>query len=326
MLKRALYPDPPPSPESKSIFDTKTSAINIVASAQGGQDDIKQIRDDALWLSGERKLDEITSLRIVVLERQTRPAVQLQESSLTDDLPKAGGSLKGSRFQPALSASRSVLLAKSSANGDSAANDSNQVDVRRNRLFSIYLAERQYRIKTCRLLVFSALLRARDGDTTASGGLSTTPDWVGKVGNDILSAWDISGESEISGRNIFVDGIDAIQLRIRGLESGCGWFPDEGPQEPIQVAWCESHVIDLVTILEIILALFGSLAQLSRSDAVLSWFNLMSDYGFFEAFEPVSDAIVHCTGLLTSVSHCENFTIPTKCRFSLSYLSSLSRA
>ncbi|KAL8873491.1 MAG: hypothetical protein Q9174_001047 [Haloplaca sp. 1 TL-2023] len=289
LIKRALHPDPRPSSDSKAIFDTKTSAINTVASAQGGQDDIKQIRDDALWLSGEGKLDEVSSLRLVVLERQTRPGVQLQELSLTDDLPKAGGSFNGSRFQPALSASRSVLLAKPSTNGDSSTNHPNQVDVRRSRLFSIYLAERQYRIKTCRHLVLSALLGARDDDNPASGGSTTAPDWTGKIGKEILSAWNISGECEISGGNILVDGIDAIRSRIRGLESGCGWFADKHPREPVEAAWCESQVIDLVTILEIILALFGSLPQLSRSDAVLSWFKLMSDYGFFEAFEPVSN-------------------------------------
>lgn len=291
LLKRSLYPDSPPSPESKSNFETKTSAINVVPSPQGRYN-IKQIQDDALWLSGEAKVNEVAALRIVVLGRQTRPAAQLQESCLAHDLPSTGGSLNGSRFQPALSASRSILLSKPAANGINTAEPSDSDTVRRSRLFNIYLSERQYRIKTCKHLIITALLRAGDGKARPSGRSSSIPEWVDKAGNDILTAWDIQGVSQLSSKNIFIDGIDAIRSRIRGLEGGCGWFPDRGPREPIEAAWCESQVIEMVAILEILLAMFGNLARLSRSDVLLSWFKLMSDYGFFEAFEPVSQVIL----------------------------------
>ncbi|KAL9577936.1 MAG: hypothetical protein Q9212_006044, partial [Teloschistes hypoglaucus] len=287
LLKRSFTPDLEPTSEARSTFNTKTSAINTVPSTQG-RFDIKQIKDDSLWLSTEAKLNEVAALRIVVLERQTRPAEHLQHSSLADDrsIALGAGSLNGSRSQPTFSLSRSALLPQPTSSESLPSETFDSDNARRARLIKIYLAEQRYRLKTCRYLVITASCRVGDGKGASSGRLSSTPKWVDSVGNDILSAWDIKGVSHYGGRNIFLSGIDALRARIRGLEEGSDWFQDEGVQESVEAAWCENQIIEMVAILETMLVMLGNLTQMSRSGVVSSWFRLMSDYGFFEIFEP----------------------------------------
>ncbi|KAL9595881.1 MAG: hypothetical protein Q9179_004807 [Wetmoreana sp. 5 TL-2023] len=325
ILKRSFYPDSPPTNESKSSFETKTSAINVVPSALGRYD-IKQIQDDTLWLSAEAKINEVAALRIVVLERQTRPAAQLQESSLTDNAPLGGSSLNGSRFQPALSASRSALLSKPTNNDVTATEPWESNDARRTRLFHILLAERRYRIKTCRYLIITALCSSGDGRARANQGLASVPAWVEKVGHEILTTWEVYGVSRLSGKNIFIDGVDAVRSRIRGLEEGSGWFQDRGLQESIEAVWCESQILEMVAVLETMLAMFIGLTQLSRSDVVLSWYRLMSDYGFFEVFKPVSEVTLTTRHPIDKSSHFRISMIPMNYSFSPSRLSSPLRS
>ncbi|KAI4253905.1 MAG: hypothetical protein LQ352_003413 [Teloschistes flavicans] len=287
LLKRSFTPDLGPTSEARSTFNTKTSAINTVPSAQG-RFDIQQIKDDTLWLSTEAKLNEVAALRIVVLERQTRPAEHLQDSSLADDrsIALGAGSFNGSRTQPTLSVSRSAWLPQPTSSERLPTEAFDSDDARHIRLFKIYLAERRYRLKTCKYLAITASCRVGDGKAASSGLLGSTPKWVDSVGNEILTAWDIQGVSEYGGRNIFLSGIDTLRARIRGLEEGSGWFRDMGLQEAVEASWCESQIIEMVAVLELMLVMLGNLTQMSRSGVVSSWFRLMSDYGFFETFEP----------------------------------------
>lgn len=284
LLKQSFSSAPPPTSQTRPAFETKTSAINLVPSARGRYD-IKQIQSDSLWLSAEAQIDEIAALRIVVLEWQTRPAAQLQESGLAADI--SGRSFNGGISLSAYSASRSLLrsriLPESSADPD----DANNSDARRSRLFSIYLAECRFRLETCRFIVFTALCKSGADRTSFDKPSGAIPAWVESVGHEILTAWDIYGVSKITGRNILLSGIDALQSRLKRLEEGCGWFRDKEQQEHIQVAWCECQILESLAVMETILFIVGSFTQVPRSGVINSWFRLMSDYGFFEVFEPV---------------------------------------
>ncbi|KAL8717947.1 MAG: hypothetical protein Q9225_004866 [Loekoesia sp. 1 TL-2023] len=290
LLKRSLSPSSPPTAQTRSSFETKTSAINIVPSAQGRYN-IKQIQDDSLWLSAEARIDEVAALRLVILEWQTRPAAQLRDSSLADDIPGLGGSIRGSILQPVFSASTLLLRSQPLQDRSVSIDYSQDTDARRTRLLEIYLTESRFRLETCKYLVFTALCRAGDGTSSASRHSSLLPVWVETVGHDIFTSWDIHGVSKLTGKNILISGIDAIRSRIKSLEDGCGWFRDKDEQKAIQGVWSESQILEMLAIMEIMLVNFGALTQLSRSDVVLAWYKLMSDYGFFEVFEPVSKVV-----------------------------------
>ncbi|KAL8942916.1 MAG: hypothetical protein Q9216_001391 [Gyalolechia sp. 2 TL-2023] len=282
LLKHSFSSYPPPTAQTRSSFETKTSAINIVPSAQGRYD-IGQIQEDSLWLSAEARIDEVTALRIVILEWQTRPAAQLQESVLVADVPALGRSFGGSSFQPAISSTNPIFAYQALPIDTRSTEYLQSADARRGRLLEIYLAESRFRLETCKYLVFTALYETGDGNAAAS---SSVPDWVEAVGHEILTSWDLLGVSKLLGNNTLVSAIDAIRACVKSLENGCGWFRDKDAQEPFQAVWCEGQILDILAIMEIMLVSAGALTQLSRSDVVLAWFRLMSDYGFFDTFEP----------------------------------------
>ncbi|KAL9020002.1 MAG: hypothetical protein Q9185_002741 [Variospora sp. 1 TL-2023] len=283
LLKQSFSSVPPPTSQSRAAFETKTSAINLVPSARGRYD-IKQIQNDSLWLSAEAHIDEIAALRIVILEWQTRPAAQLQESGLPADIP--GPSFIGGTSLSAYSASRSLLRSRGFLGGSTNSVEANNVDATRRRLFSIYLAECQFRLETCRFLVLAALCKLGDGRTSIEKHPGANQVWVDSAGHEILTAWDIYGVSKITGRNILLSGIDALRSQLKRLEEGCGWFRDKEQQEHLQAEWCECQILESLAVMETMLVMVGSFTRVPRSGVINSWFKLMSDYGFFEVFEP----------------------------------------
>ncbi|KAL8952756.1 MAG: hypothetical protein Q9222_001341 [Ikaeria aurantiellina] len=284
LLKQSLAPPPTPSTQSKSTFETKTSAVHVVPSTQGRYD-IKQIQRDTLWLSDQTQIDEVTALRLVILEQQTQPVAQLQETSQAGDVSFIGGSSVGSRFQPAFAASQSVLLSKTSPD-DIVTRSFEEDDVtRRSRLFSLYLAERQHRLKACKYLVVAALYQSENGESRQTQHSKSVPRWAEDLGYEILTAWGIAGTSQPSDKNVAKRGIDALRSRINGLETGSGIFREQGPQESLEATWCECQILEMVVILEILLVIFLVLDNPPPPSSVTSWFRLMNDYGFLENFE-----------------------------------------
>ncbi|KAL8767993.1 MAG: hypothetical protein Q9209_005664 [Squamulea sp. 1 TL-2023] len=283
LLRISLLPSPPPTAQTKSTFDTKTSAINIVPSAHG-RFDIKQIQNDTLWLSAKAAIDEVTALRIVILEWQTRPAFQLQNSNAADALPSFVGSINGSTFQPALSAVR--WTPGQLSNDAITADSTHSEEARRKRLFSIYLVERRYRIKTCSYLVSNAHAEPDNGRTKPNQPSCALPHWAKEIGHDILNSWDVPGFFKKTGKNVLGSGIGVLRARIKDLEEGCSWFSGGDLQGLAEVEWYQNQILDMVAILDIILNVLATQARLPQAGLVLSWFTLMNNYGFFEVFEP----------------------------------------
>ncbi|KAG4218397.1 hypothetical protein PC116_g33123, partial [Phytophthora cactorum] len=68
----------PPSDKSphNAAFVKKTAAIQVTP-APNDKYDINTIKEDALWLSKNARINEIAALRVVVIEFQSRPRNQL---------------------------------------------------------------------------------------------------------------------------------------------------------------------------------------------------------------------------------------------------------
>ncbi|KAL8673816.1 MAG: hypothetical protein Q9168_001781 [Polycauliona sp. 1 TL-2023] len=274
LLKVALLQSPPPAAQTKSNFETKTSAINVPPSAQG-RFDIKQFQNDTLWLSGKATIDEVTALRVVVLEWQSRPTFRLLRCTSTSDVPSFGAALSGSSFQPALSPVRPNLEFGLSPEEAGTSELINSEETRRRRLFSIYLEERLYKINTCNYLLRNARIRTEVGGASTSKRSSAIPCWVDQIGHDLLDTWHVPGV-----------GIDLLKTRIKDLEEGCQWFSSDAMQESIMVEWCQSQILEMMAILDVLLNVLTIQDQFPNGDFVRRWFNLMNDHGFFEQFQP----------------------------------------
>lgn len=279
-LENPFSPFHAPTPQTKASFETKTSAINLAPSPHGCYD-IQQIKDDSLWLSKETNIDEVAALRITVLEWQSRPAFKLLREDLGDTAKVAGNASS----QVAFAASQSSLLASSSFVGRNATTNFDAVNARRERLLEVYLSERRSILKTCEHIVFAALC---DPTSPESKGKNTHQSgWIVKLGQDILSAWNIYGNVRDTRKNFFIVAIEAIELRLQSLESGCGWLQDEGSRDKLEMAFARNQILEMIHTMQIILMLLESSTKISRSDVCLRWFRLMASFGFFEDLQPV---------------------------------------
>lgn len=288
LLARALSPYSTPTAQTKSSFETKTSAINIPPSFNGRYD-IKELKDDSLWLSDRMKIDEIAALRIVVLEWQKRPANRMLLDSPYDEKIQFGPSIRENGLKTSISSPRhaaprnQVGLEKS----NNCSFDSSHA--RRQRLVHIYLSERRYILKTSEHIAFSALFEAslnasyNSGERVIRQALSMSG-WIEEIGNEILAFWNLNGVTHENGKNIIQNCVDALQSRIENLEMAKGWLQDEDIGESIELAWGENQVLEMIHIMQIMLTLLNSSKQITRTDALLTWFRFIGKYCFFETF------------------------------------------
>ena len=286
MLIQPFLPFPAPNPQTKASFETKTSAISVAPSPHGRYD-ITQIKDDSLWLSNKADIDEVSALRITVLEWQSRPAAKLLREDLNDSVASAQAN-GGASSQAALGASLFLTPTGPAFSGKDVAISFDTLDARRQRLLELYLSERRYLIKTCEHIISKALYESTSDDGRDTSICEGGCGWIITLGHNILSNWDIHGHVRQSSKNFFVVTTDAIDARIRALESGSGWSDGGDIYEELELAYERNQILEIIHAMQIMLILLNSSIKLPRSDACLGWFRLMFRFRFFESFQPVS--------------------------------------
>lgn len=291
LLTRPFSPYSPPTPQSKSYFETKTSAINVLPSAQGRYN-IKEIQDDTRWLSTTTNINEIEALRIAVLEWQTRPAERLLLGSPHDDATDYRKTLSVNGL--AASFQRSTQSRPPSSNQD-ASKTFDSAEARRDRLLSIYLSERRYILKTSEHLLSVAVFGAAQPEKLAEPSLgskskgkspkrperSERSDWIEEVGNDIYAIWNVDGLMEDSGENFIVTAVKALQFRVDSTERGSGWFEQE-PRDTIEAAWARNQSLEIIHIMQAMLTLLNSSTNVTRCDSLVAWFRFVAKYSFLQ--------------------------------------------
>jgi nuclear pore complex protein Nup188 len=288
-LSRPFIAFPSPSQQSSFAFGQRTSAINV-APVASGKYDINQIKEDALWLSKESNINEVGALRVVLLEWQTRPATQLlsgfSEEEVASVRDAAGGSALGSSI---FLSNSSILSVSSSQQSDATAFNSDEN--RRQRLLKLYLSERRYILKVSESLIRAGL---SDNGFTASpmskgkGKEKDDTNRAGRIGRTILNARIFGGEAGRSGKPFLIECIEALQERVTALETGSGWFKDEGGRLGPEEAWVKNQILEMIHIMQIMFLLLDAQSDITLSSVALAWLRLMSKYAFFDRFEPVS--------------------------------------
>ena len=286
ILARSFSPYSAPTSQTKASFETKTSAINVTPSPHAHYD-IKEIKDDTLWLSKETNIDEVAALRITLLEWQTRSAVQLLRGSPGDQATNLTGTRGINQLQASFFDPGSSLLAKSSFLGESEPSfDDNKA--RRQRLLETYLSERRYILKTSEYVTFDAPCNGMDGSDKATSQAKRKPDWLDEVGSSILSSWSVEEGSKASRRSLVIETVESLRARFEALKDGSGWLADQGVEEHIELAWGRNQLVEAIHIMQILLNVLEFFPILLKSPAVLAWFRLMSECGFFEVLQLVS--------------------------------------
>jgi nuclear pore complex protein Nup188 len=252
---------------------------------------LDEIKQDTLWLGKQAQIDEVSALRIVVLEWQNRPNSQLlgrfseeeitslQEVSGIDSLSLSVGDVQAIELPQYSGVQRA-----------DASTDSSQGS-RRFRLFHLCLTEKLHILKVSQRLFSAALRRRMPSNHELSGR------------EEIMNQVPRSTNLEGLGKSIFglqEEGtrkhddltspekcIKAIRLRIDNLENGRVWFTSDGLEVEIAFTWYANNLEELVQIIQILFLQLQLSKVIPSSELLLSWLRLMVEYEFLGPIVPV---------------------------------------
>jgi len=269
LLKRFDEPYAKPSQQTRSSFEELTSAINV-APTWTGKYDIKQIKEDALWLSKETGLDEVHALRYTVLELQLHSEDHLLQGSVEADDTALGLSLEKSSLL------RSVL-GKQATEVKSAVSQTAQE--RRVRLLHLFLGESQHLAKVRELVVFSKTCSLQE----------KIPAWLSGLGGQLLESWNVSGGNLSSH---FPEVYSALERDILSIRSGCPWVREDDSEEDLQRAWTRKHALDMLHRLRTMVHIAEASDQLPSAGVLTKWFEFLAVNHFFVHPDVLSPSIL----------------------------------
>lgn len=276
LLSQPFDAFPPPSPETKTRFEQKTSAINVTPSPNS-RFDLKVIKEDTLWLSQAVDVDEVSALRIVVVEAQNRTAAQLLGQFSEEELAGIREAAGNSKYSSAIPMS----LLSQGADPELVRSAFASQDSRRQRILHTYLVERRCLLKSIETLL--QLVRdcsSQDQDSTRDKSPEVSKPWLQTKASEILQ--------KFGPRNVFLTrAFSAIKAIAIKSESGSGCFAQNGGNNEIEVAWTTSHLSEMIHVMEIVFDLLASNPEITSANVIDQWLHLIQDCGFFESLSLV---------------------------------------
>lgn len=282
VLSKPFQPFQPPNAQSKSTFETKTAAIHVTPS-DNDQYNIDEIKEDTKWLSAKANIDEVSALRIVLLEWQARPCTQLlagftEEETLSVQDAAGGANLGSSTFLP-----KSTILAATGSGMGQNFVAFHSKERRQLRIMETYLTERVHILKISDLLARVGAAAAHASSSTSNTRPNANaPAWIEELGKRIFS-------SQTTG--FIKEGTQALQSRFQNIDNGSGWYKDvpEGNEEAEEM-WGQSQLAEAIVILQLIFTYVDSTPNLFSSDVVVDWFEAMASCQFCRNIQPPSQS------------------------------------
>ncbi|KAL1969435.1 hypothetical protein VTN77DRAFT_8873 [Rasamsonia byssochlamydoides] len=293
LLSHSLAPFAPPSAKSKSEFESKTAAINVATSPQAPYN-LDEIKSDALWLSQNAGIDEVTALRITVLEWQNRPNARLLARFSAEEATSLQDATSVDNFRVSLAGPQVMdILKKTTPGGADDSTDFSSEESRRLRLRHIYLSERSHILKTSRKLLSLSLRDKIPSDagrkTVPSNGKETAREHSLRSLGETIFKNKTSGEES---NRFLEDCIKAVQIRLTDFQSGGGWLSAAQSDAETEDTWRTTLIDEIVHIMQIIFLHLQSSDTIPTGGLLLSWLHLMADYRFLESLSiPCEDPL-----------------------------------
>ncbi|KAH7409165.1 nucleoporin-like protein [Cadophora sp. MPI-SDFR-AT-0126] len=299
LLENPYAAYPPPSVETKIAFDTKTSAINVTPSSNA-QYDIKEIKEDALWLSKAANINEVSALRVVVEECQSRAAAQLLGPFSEEELASIRDGAGNNRY----SSSIPVGLMSQGAEAQQTQKEFGLQENRRKRILRTYLSERRHILKCSERIFHQVFLSYVLPDETTGNGtpFAIVPEWLQTFVTGPftrkLNADKFPGPNDILKRCI-----GGITTNMKNLMTGSGWFSEDGGREDVEMDWTRSQITEAIHSMELMWQFLQNYChEPCSSETVLAWFNLQQDYNFFSSFDLEDQSVQILFSALQSIS------------------------
>lgn len=281
LLSQSLIPFARPSAKSKSEFESKTAAVNVETNSKSSFD-LQEIKADAQWLSEKAQLDEITALRITVLEWQNRPATRLTSTFSTEEATSLQSATGTDNLRVSVAGPNLANVLRQTA-GEEGSSSFTTESNRRLRLRNLYLSERSHVLKTFRKLLAFSLHDLSGESARFSGNESDRRLALCKLGVAIFQ--EKSAGDGLS--RLLEDCITGIRKRLKDLEGDGGWLGViEGNQETEDI-WRTTMVEEIVHILQIMFHQLQASSEIPSGDLLVSWLELMLDYNFLMTLQVV---------------------------------------
>ncbi|KAJ5575079.1 hypothetical protein N7450_008978 [Penicillium hetheringtonii] len=276
-LSQSLSPFSRPSPKSKSEFESKTAAIHVESNSKSSFN-LHEIKADAQWLSQTANIDEITALRITIIEWQDRPAARLTANFSNEEatsIQSAAGvdSLRVSVAGPNLA---SILR---QAGGDENASSFDTEKSRRLRLRNIYISERAHILKTLRKLLVLSLHDFANDLANPDEALIARKITLSKLGLSLFKEKK-SGDGL---KQSFDECITGIRKRLKDIAADGGWLGASESNEETEATWKTTLVEEIVHILQLMFHQLRASSEVPSGVLLESWLGLMDEYDFLEA-------------------------------------------
>lgn len=268
---------PEPSTQSKTEFNSKTAAIHVETNAKKSFD-LQEIKADAQWLSERARIDEITALRIVVLEWQNRPAARLTTTFSSEEATSLQSAAGSDNLRVSVAGPNLASILKQTA-GDAGSSTFDTEESRRLRLRALYLSERSHLLKT-----FRKLLALSYHTPAEQAPLNTHENDLVKLGITIF-------QEKYTGQGLYKlleACITAVQNRLQDLESSGSWLGAAESNEETEDIWRTTLVEEIVHILQIMFHQLRASQAVPCGALLLSWLELMIEYDFLERLQAVS--------------------------------------
>lgn len=273
LLSKPFEAFPRPSPESKAAFHTKSSAINATASPDA-QYNIEEIKEDALWLSKEGKIDELSALRIVVVECQSRSATQLLAPFSDEELTNIREAAESGKYTNPLPISQLLC----GLDADAFQKEFNDSKSRKQRILHVYLSEKRHFLKcsqTCFEIVLANAYREENE--------SISPGWLAEILSQVTRYFIRRDTTE----NFLLMGIKSIGENAKNLDSGSGWILGSAVQEDLEIDWSRSQITEAIHSMELVWLHVNYIVHYPSSQVALQWCNLLQSCNFFDRFDAV---------------------------------------
>lgn len=291
-LSQSLNPFAPPSAKSKSEFESKTAAIHVNTSPQAPYD-LSEIKADASWLSEKAKVDEVTALRITILEWQSRPAARLLAGFSEEESTSLQDAAGVDSFRASLAGLPMVQIVKRTADREDGRLGFSTEESRRHRLRLLYLSEKNHILKVSRKLLALSLSGRRPNQPIAAGEGGNARDVTTDAKLRELGLTIFKDKSGNTGKNNFLsECVAAIRSRLSDFEGEGGWLGAVESNQECEDAWRTMLIDEIVHIMQILFLQLQSSNSVPTAELVLSWLRLMGDYGFLESVRVVSTVCI----------------------------------
>ncbi|KAF2709998.1 hypothetical protein K504DRAFT_404782 [Pleomassaria siparia CBS 279.74] len=292
--------DEPSAPE-KSRYETKTAPISITPSPNGHYN-LDEIKADSLWLSQQAQISEYQALRLVMVEWQSRPSIQLlsgltKEETLSVKDAAGLSNLGASTFVPnsSILSAPSGLALQSDAEFESS-------DQRRLRIISIYHSNCVSILRVSQLLLTWAA--AGNLRTTCGDGYRVADEWLELLGRTVneRQSRSLPNKSESEALNYCVRAVDS---RLESLDNGYTWDITETILEAATETWITGRVTEIVHIMHIAIVHADVYTEkFLPATTIEQWLTSMSNRNFFMGLNlpsPNQQHLIPLLQLLTSL-------------------------